>query len=191
MKKAKGDSYGVLTGVFLTFLVVLFWVWLFYVTQPATESNTYKIDEKIEDIEIRFASHRGSDKLYLLSQNHCYMLDTGWSNKDKTNELASAILSSDDFMVTVWKHLPKSLFEMKGNSVYVYQVVDLRNNRNIYWDITTHNIFQRSERIVGTVIAILLSIITTIFDVFVFLGAHGESRGRFYCLLRKRRINRK
>ena len=170
MKKTRRDNYGVLTGAFLTFLVVFFWAWLFYVTQPAKECNTYKTHEIIEDVEVRFASHRGSDKLYLLSQDHCYMLDTGWINKDKTNELVTSILSSEDFTITVWRHLPKSLLEIKGNSVYVYQVTDLRSYRNIYWDITTHNAFQRSERVAGIAIAILLSLIITVFDVFVFLG---------------------
>lgn len=178
MKKVRRVNYGVLTGVFLTFLVAFFWAWLFYVTQPATECNTYKTHEIIEDIEIRFASHRGSDKLYFLSRNHCYMLDTGWSNKDKTNELAKSILPSKEFTVTVWKHLPKSILDTKGKSVYVYQVTDLRSYQTIYWDITTHNAFQKSERMVGIAIAILLSLIIAVFDVFVFLGTNRQITAR-------------
>ena len=167
MKKSKKTSKLMIISGMITLLVLLYWIWLFYMTQPATEANTYHRNETITDIDVRLAYHRGSDKLYLISTDHCYMLDTGWQNKNKTYELAEKILANDQrISVTVWKHLPRNLFDINRKGFEVYQVVALRNKTSIYWDFTNHNDYQRTERIVGTIAGIFLSVVVVTFDLF-------------------------
>ena len=176
MKKVRLDSKIMLIGCFVTLLVMFYWAWLFYMTEPATGANTYKCCETIIDVEIHLASHRGSDKLYIMSPNHCYMLNIGWRNENKSYELAENILSGDqNYTITVWKHISKSLFDIRGNSVQVHQVADMRNDGDIYWNIEDHNNFQKSERIAGVIAGIFLSVITVIFDILLAVG----TRGRF------------
>jgi len=179
MKRIRSGRNVFLIGGLAALFVLLYWVWLFYMTQPATERNTYKCSEAIIDVEIYLAPHRGSDKLYMISQNHCYMIDTGWRNENKSNELAENILSGgENHIITLWKHIPKSLVDARGNGVWVYQAVDVRDNEEIYWNIESHNSFQKSERIVGIVTGAFLSVVTVIFDLL------------FCCPLRKKKISK-
>jgi len=171
MKKIWKNSRVKLIGTFVTLLMLFYWAWLFYMTQSATEANTYKRCETIIDVEIRLASHRGSDKLYIISQNQCYMLDTGWRNKDKSYELAeNLIFGGQDCTITIWKHIPKSLFDIRENSVQVYQVVDLRNDSVIYWDIESHNNYQKTERIAGIIAGAFFSVLAVAFVILCLLS---------------------
>lgn len=167
----------------LIVLLLFFWVWMFYTTQPATGENTYQCCETILDVEIDLAHHRGKDKLYLISQNHRYKLDTGWRNENKSYELAETILSSNqNCTITVWEHLPSHLdiiYMIRGKSIQVYQVTDLRSGEDVYWDIADHNSFQRSERIAGIFGGIFLSAVAIAWiclDFMVFYS--GRSRKR-------------
>ena len=170
MKTTRKITRMILNITFATLFLALYWIWLLYITQPATENNTYKFSKPITDIEINLAYHRGTDKLYIISQDHCYMIDTGWRNEEKSSTLAQSILADEQkYTITVWDHAPKSLFDIKGNNVSVRQVVDLRNDGNVYWNISNHNNYQRTERITGVILGVFFSAITAIFDFFVIL----------------------
>lgn len=141
-------------------------------TQPATPKNTSIQKEKIVDVEIYLSTHRGNDKLFVLSQERWYILEPGWQNGSKTRNLAKEILShSEESTLTVWKHIPKSLFHIKENEIQVYQIVDLRSEDNIVWGIESHNDFQRSERVFGIIGGVFLSVVVGFFDYLLILGS--------------------
>lgn len=168
MKHAWKKNKLTLVGCLAIFLLLVYWVWMFYSTQSATKQNTYKCSETVIDIDVRLASHRGSDKLYLVTKNNRYMLDTGWRDEIKSHNLAKNILScNQNHEMIVWKHMPKNLSDAKTTGWQVYQVVDLRCDECTYWNITNHNSFQKVERITGIVAGVFLSIITTTFNFFV------------------------
>lgn len=171
MKKLFKNNYFSSFCGLITFLIVFYWLWLFYVTQQATELNTYTYSEKILSIEISPAFHRGNDKLYIQTSNHYCMLDTGWRNMNKSNELATIILLNDqNSIIRLWKRIPKNFAEINKNGLEVWQVVDIRINESTYWDILDHNDFQKSERISGIVIGIFLSFVVCFFDWLVWLA---------------------
>lgn len=186
MKKVRKKYKLTHVGCLAIFLLLVYWVWMFYSTQSATEQNTYKCSETVIDIDIRLASHRGSDKLYIVTEHNRYMLDTGWRNKIKSHDLAKNILARDqDYEMIVWKHIPKHLSEAKATGLQVYQVVDLKCDEYTYWDITSHNSFQKVERITGIIAGVFLSIVTTTFNFFV-MCSRKDTRGHFSRLLRNR-----
>ena len=55
MKKSKNRKRHIKAplSVILTLLLLFYWIWMFYATQPATERNTYTCSEKITNIEIK------------------------------------------------------------------------------------------------------------------------------------------
>lgn len=162
----------ILIAIVFTLLVLFYWVCMFYVTQSATQSNTYKCSEKIVDVEIKYAHHRGNDKLYIITEkNDVYMLNMGWRNENKSYELAKKILySNKNCTLTVWKRFGIDLFSIFGLgeiNLQLCKVVDLRNDTDIYWDIENHNSFQKSERVFGIIGGVFLSIIAIGIDVLV------------------------
>lgn len=185
-KKLRKNRKKIVRDGFLIVLLLFFWAWLFYTTQPATEENTYQRCETILDVEVHLAHHGGRDELYLISQNHRYMLDTTWRNENKSYKLAETILSGNrNYTITVWEHFPRHLFEIiRGKSIQVYQVTDLRNGENIYWNIADHNSLQRSERIAGIIGGILffsdVVIAIIVFDIWIsdFYGICSGRRRR-------------
>ena len=179
MRNIKKGINLLLVSVFITACMVVFWVWMLHVTQPATASNTYYHQERISEVEIRAVSHRGNDKLYIFTQSNHYMLDTGWQNQEKSKELANKILSINaPVTVTVWEHFPKWFRDPIGISWNVEQVVDLRSDSGIYWDILTHNKLQRRERTSGIVSGIIFSVIIVLYD---FIAC--------YIMIRRKRLS--
>lgn len=156
--------------------LLLYWVWLLNVTQSATSNNTYQCQESEYAVEIRLAYHRGSDKLFILTQNGRYMLDTGWANENKTNELAERLRAANQpVTLTVWEHFPKWIFDLDAGSFKVRQIVDIRNNSNVFWDIDEHNSYQQNERISGMVVGVVFS---PIIMLFVFINWIATKRRR-------------
>ena len=160
-----------LTGAFCSFLVLLWWVWMFCVTQPATSVNTYNCQAESITVEAKFAAHRGTDKLYIITENGTtYMLDTTWQNTNKTKGLAERIQSAQTpVTMTVWEHYPKWIFDSPDAFWSVKQVVNLSNRDNVYWEIEEHNKYQKSERFFGIIGGVFLSIITIGIDILAIL----------------------
>lgn len=176
-KKILNNKF-VLISWLLVFLLLFYWGWLFYITQPATLSNTYIKYEKVIGIETRLAHHRGIDKLFVISEENSYLLNTGWRDENKTTALAEDILdNANDCTLIIWEHIPKNFFEIQGNDVKVYQVIDLRNSSNVFIDIENHNNFQKTERIAGIIAGVFLTTIVATFNFFVFCSTR-KSRPR-------------
>ena len=153
---------------------------MFYITQSATSFNTHKSIETILDIEIRPGSNTRSDKLYITSASGCYMLDTRWHDEHASYELKKDLLSiNDQCSITVWGHIIRSIFDIKGNPIFVYQIVDIRTQNKVYWAIEDHNSFQLSERIIGIVMGFVISGIIGIYVFILILGIRNVPRGRF------------
>lgn len=171
LKNFKKDKV-LLSACTATLLLLFYWVWLFYMTQPATQANTIVESQKIIDVEISLSTHRGTDKLFVLSQERWYFLDTGWQDSSKTHALARDILShSEESTLTVWKHVPKSLFHIRENGIQVYEIADIRNGDNIIWEIENHNDFQKSERIFGILGGVFLTVVVIFWDYIAILGS--------------------
>ena len=151
---------------------------MFHVTQPATERNTYICSEKITNVEITFAYHRGNDKLYIYTESGYYMLCPSWRNETKSTQLAEKILSDNQpFTLTVWKHFPQYLFDLKTFDVSLRQVVDLKSNTDVYWSVDKHNKYQKRERIAGVIAGIFFSVFVIGVDILEFyIGGYDRYR---------------
>lgn len=172
MKKArkKVNKRRVPISLIALFLLLVYWVGLFYMTQPATDLNTSQLEEYIVDVEITYAYHRGTDKLYIYSGENCYMLDTGWSNEAKSNKLAEKLLSSEEkITVTFWEHFPNIFSSRTENFLSVKQVTDLRSDKSVYWNIENHNSYQQRGRIAGAIAG-------AFFSAFAFVVFYIELR---------------
>ena len=179
-----------LTSAIWSVLVLLWWVWLFCVTQPATAVNTYNCQTESITVEAKFAAHRGTDKLYISTENGTtYMLDTMWRNDNKTKALAERILSADKpITMTVWEHYPKWILDSPDTLWSVKQVVNLSNRDNVYWEIAEHNKYQKSERIFGIVIGVFLTAFVGCFDYLVCISDKNISK--WFSRFRRRRKRR-
>lgn len=168
-----------------TALILFYWVWMLYITQSAAPSNTYEWQESVQSIEVQPAYHRGTDKAYIVTQNHCYMLDLGWRDAARSYELAQAIrTSSEAVTMTVWEHVPKYFFDFRVGIGAVHQIVDLRDDTNIYWNIEKHNDYQRRERIAGSMAGVFLLLVVVGLDYFVWYKM-GIKFDVLFCMKRK------
>ena len=73
------------------------------------------------------------------------------------------------------------IFDLGEVNVQLCQVVDLRDDTDIYWDIKNYNSSQNGSRVFGIIGGVFLSIITIAIDSLVILtwGKTGRSiRGR-------------
>ncbi len=159
----------------IAFLIIYYWIWMFYTTQPATDSNTYKQDVFIHDIEISYAYRRGNDRINIISSDNSYILFTNWRNKNKTNTFIEELLSeNDEVSITVWKHTPITIRSLVENGIYVLQIVDIRTEKNIYFDVADYNSNQKIERICGVIAGVFLTLVVLVFNnlelVFKLLG---------------------
>ena len=161
-----------LTSAFCSVLVLFWWIWLFCVTPTANSVNTYDCQMESITVEAKFAAHRGTDKLYISTENGTtYMLDTMWRNDNKTKGLAERIQSAEmPITMTVWEHYPKWIFDSPDTLWNVKQVVNLSNRDNVYWEIEEHNKYQKSERFLGIVIGVFFTVVVCLFDFLVWVS---------------------
>lgn len=157
MKKMKQDTKDLLMVVVYAIPVLFLIVSMFYITQPATEANTYVANENIIDVKFEPTGKGGGQILYIITANKRYMLDTGWNGANEDYELAENILSSNQqFSITVWKKFNPHISVIFGPEIWTYQIVGLRDHTNVYWDIDHHNKYQKSERIAAVIASVLL-----------------------------------
>lgn len=157
-------QYMVLKKILLIGLILCYWVWLFYTTQPASENNTYKQDILISDIKISFAHHRGNDRIIIFTDDDFYLLRMNWRNEQKTNNLVERLLSENNvYSITVWKHLPTRFSELIKCKFKVFQIADIRTDSDIYFNITDYNDFQSEERVYGILGGFFLLFCTLVF----------------------------
>lgn len=177
----------ILKMLLIILLLIIYWVWMLYTTQAADASNTYQIQEEITAVNIRRAVHRGSDTLYISTPSYCYKIDTGWQNESMSNSLAQSILSTaGPLTITIWERYPIHVFDTVDSDCKVRQIVDLRNEISVYWDILEHNRYQKHERIVGAIAGIFISIISAIFLwVWCLIKGWFGTRGRICCPTRR------
>ena len=169
MRKAFKSHWSVLIIITATIVVLVYWIWMLHVTQLATNANTVQRQEKISDVKIQLAHHRGTDKLRVFTSNGDYILDTGWRNNAKSSNLANQLLNSNSFVtITIWNHFPKWIMD-SSNPLQVQQIVDIRSNSEVYWDIATHNNYQQSERISGCITGFFLLIMITPFVLLWYI----------------------
>ena len=172
----------IINNIVVIFLILFYWVWLFLVTPQATDHNTVELQKTISDVQIFYASHRGTDQLLLFCENECYLLDTGLRNQEKTLNLANRI-KDKPATVTVWEHIPKNFFDtLKVGSFSVKQVVDFRVNGETYWNIEDHNVYQSRERTAGIIGGLFVTVVAL---AVLYLLYAGKSRKFLLKILRK------
>ncbi|MBE6808616.1 MAG: hypothetical protein E7524_04005 [Ruminococcaceae bacterium] len=169
--KNKRNNTKIIYGCILTLLIiVIYWLWLFYTTQLSTVSNTYECKKSITNVKVHLAAHRGTDKLFIYTNENSYILETGWRNEDKTQKLAKQLLSiKEEVIFTVQKYIPKSIFDYNFKFDVSEQIIDMRNNAQIYYDILDYNSFQRRERTSGIIFGAVFSPIVFTFVIFILL----------------------
>ena len=149
---------------------------MFYVTQPVTDSNTYKQNVYIQDIEINYAIFRkGKDSINIITDDDSYLLLLEWRNEEKTDSLVKKLLSDkSEISITVWNHLPSTIPSLIKNQLNVLEIVDFQTENNVYFDIADYNNNQKTERICGIIAGIPLTIVVFILNnlelIFKLLG---------------------
>ncbi len=174
-KSTKTKSNKFLKKILIALVIVFYWIWLFYTTQPATDNNTYKQDIIINDIEINYAFHRGNDSINIMTDDNSYLLFVNWRNEQKTNAFVEELISeNNEISIIVWKHAPTTIRSLVKNDFSVLQIVDLRTNDNIYFDVADFNNNQSIERIFGVIGGAFCTMVILIFNklefVFKLLG---------------------
>lgn len=150
----------------IAFLIIYYWIWMFYITQPATDKNTYKQDVFIQDIEINYAIFsKGKDSINIITDDDSYLLFMDWRNEEKTNAFVEKLLfDKSEISITVWKHLPATISNVTKNKSSVLQIIDLRTEDNIYFDIADFSKSQTIERFCGTIGGVFLTFVVLIFN---------------------------
>ena len=174
-KSTKTKSNKFLKNILIALVIVFYWIWLFYTTQPSTDNNTYKQKIFIEDIEINYAYRRGNDRINITTADNSYILFANWRNEKKTNAFVEELISeNNEISIIVWKHTPTTIRSLVKNNFSVLQIVDLRTNDNIYYDVTDFNNNQSIERICGVIGGVFCTVVILIFNnlefVFKLLG---------------------
>lgn len=169
-KSTKNKARKILKKSLIAFLIIYYWIWMLYTTQPATDNNTYKQAVFIQDIEINYAYHRGNDRINIISNDNSYILVANWRNENKTNTFVEELLTENDKVsITVWKHIPPTIPSFIKNGFSVLQIVDLRAENNIYFDIVEYNSSQTIERICGIIGGFFLTLVILIFNNLEFV----------------------
>lgn len=193
-KKKKKIELHIQALLFHVFLILFFGVvGVIFLSgsPPATEHNTYTQNEIIEDVKIKCLYHRGVDKVYLFSKDHRYIIHTRWRDEDKTNELAEQILSSEpEFTITVWKHFTTNIPSIIDNGGWTYQVVDLRNDTDVYWNIEDHNRYQKKEGRITLILGIPLFIFFEGSLLYIMWKWRDYYFSDYYYLKRKKKKSR-
>ena len=164
-KSTKNKAIKIPKKVFIILLLLFYWSWLLYSTQPATDNNTYGHKIFIEDIEVNYAYHRGNDRINITTADNSYVLFTNWRNEKKTDTFVeNLLLENDKVSITVWKHTPTTIRSLIKNGINVFQIVDIRTKNNIYFDVSDFNSNQKIERICGVIAGVLLTLVVLIFN---------------------------
>lgn len=181
MKRKKRIRFDKATLIFclVNILLLLYWIWMFYMTQTATSANTYQTNEVIVDVKIHPFIHRGTSKIYLYTNDNRYMIEAAKRTNDECYDLADKILSSDEKLtLTVWEHVPKSIFHSSHNMLKVKQIVVLQIGNEIYFDIPEHNEYQKEQRIYGVIAGIFLTVTIVPFSVLMWEVTRKKFRGK-------------
>lgn len=151
--------------------IALYWVWLFYMTQPATDKNTYCCEEEIISVEVLAIDYRGTDKLVLHASDEFYLLDFPWRDHRKTQIYADNLLSTDEKVtISIWKHFPRYIFFVPRNSLFcVLQATEVRTSSDVLWAVDEHNEFQRTERIAGIIGGAIVTSLIGIFEYYTWI----------------------
>ena len=98
------------------FLTLVLCFWILYITQPMTKENTYETHIRVMEVSTNCANHRGTDLIFVTTEDDCYIVDTTWRNEIETEKLAEIIRSlSGSVKISVWEHFPKYLFRSDGS----------------------------------------------------------------------------
>lgn len=168
-KSAKNKTRKFSKKVFIVLLLLFYWSWLLYSTQPATDNNTYKQKIFIEDIEVNYAYHRGNDRINITTADNSYVLFTNWRNEKRTDTFVeNLLLENDKVSITVWKHTPTTIRSLIKNGINVFQIVDIRTKNNIYFDVSDFNNNQSVERLCGVIGGAFCTVVILIFNNLEF-----------------------
>ncbi len=150
----------------LLILCLLYLVWMLYITQYATDSNTYKTNVSFTESNTIGWGH--TDYLYL--NDDTYMMFFGSNkNPESVKVLGEDLVSaSGEVEITVWERYPRWFIDaVKSDNLKVKQIVDIRDNTTVYYDISEHNSFQHSERVSGLIMFVFVFIIALGWMIFL------------------------
>lgn len=172
-KKKKRRKIKQLTVDICIVALALCYLWFFtiYTTQQATDKNTYICKEPIISAQVyNPPGPYSGDEIHLKTNDSCYIIVNLPHDDDRIQNLVDSICSeSQPLTMTVWKHFTSGPFNEVGGEFQVcqpvYEVVDLRTQTEVYWNLEEHNREQKEARI-G--IVIMLIPITLFFGLLMF-----------------------
>ena len=180
MKRKRQKFYkAILLFCFVNALLLMFWMWILYITQTATSANTYQTDEIIIDVEVPPIIHRENATIFLYTNDNRYMIEAPMRSFDECSELADKIASSnEELKLTVWEHTPKAILQSSYKTLMVKQVVFLQSADEVYFDISEHNEYQKSERICGVIACIFFTLIIVPLNIPMCMEIKKNFRGK-------------
>ncbi len=134
-------------------------------TQKATKDNTYILDTKITDVKVKDIPNKLTT-LYLNTPKDLYRIT--WKVYEETYNLVSFENLRNDLMedssikITVLEK-SKKYSTMYGETL---QVVDIRSNDSVYFDVANYNQWQNSNRTILLVVFAIVEIALIIVSVF-------------------------
>ena len=146
-------------------LCLLYLVWMLYITQSGTDMNTYKTS--VNFTEYNTIEWGYSDYLYL--NDDTYMMFFGSNkNPESVKVLGEDLVSaSGEVEITVWERSPRWFIDaVKSDNLKVKQIVDIRDNTTVYYDISEHNDFQHEERVYGIILFVFVFLVSVFWMVF-------------------------
>lgn len=159
-----------LIGILILLIVIAYWVLMLSFTQQATDDNTYQCQVKINSVSLHYATHRGTNKINIHTDENDYILNTGIRDAGKTKELTEALFLPDEpkkFEITVLKGMPRPYFVLFDGVWFGKQIVGIQNDTDIYWHIEDYNSFQKAERISGMIAGFFISVIAVGLEAFI------------------------
>lgn len=134
-------------------------------TQKATKDNTYILDTKITDVKVKDVPNKLTT-LYLNTPKDSYRIT--WKVYEETYNFVSFENLRKDLMedsavkITVLKNSKKHS-AMHGEAL---QVVDIRSDSTVYFDVANYNQWQNSNRTILFVTFAIVEIVLIIVSVF-------------------------
>ena len=173
-KKLKRNKKNIIrlfvTAIVAELICVLYLLCILYFTQPATDFNTFKVTAVIDKavLDHRFWSRNLSERrIFVYLDGRRYILDLedhrNYSNQ-QVKELCDKLNRTDkEIKFTIWKHYCKYLFDEKYLfNKKVEQIVDIRDDTEIYYEHTVFNKYQKIERICGVILLVIVWIVVSV-----------------------------
>ena len=167
MKKARKNYISKSVKTIIDFCIcnlvlLLCFIWMMFMTQPATMANTYSLNTTIVDLYTRKIPSR-ADMVYFITQDGDFKIN--WTNGDKyIDSFVKAVSSEQHICLVILDN--SYTFNIIGPEIK--EIVEIRSDNQIYHSINDYNKWQKDNRIAGICSFVLFFLIFNSYFAIVF-----------------------